>query len=416
MKHFSKKTLAMAMAALMCIGTLAACASDADTPDTPTTTASTVTGDVTTEPAETEPPRITPNLPAANFEGHKFTVLTRGQSDATWYSRDIYAENLTGDTISDAVYKRNAKIEEQYGFEVVEVGSSDPATQAKNSIMAQNDEYDMICIRLKDHITGLITQGYLLDLNEVDLLDLSQPYYDQSAMESLSIANKLYAITGDLLTMDNDATRCTVFNKELFDALQLSDKIGGSLYDAVNNGKWTLDMLNLCCQAAVADLNGDQQMTNEDDQWGMCTEVFNTLAFYNSSGLFLFEKDENDVPVFQANTDQSITALQRIIPMMNAEYSLFYSNGVAEAIPNFKAGRILFHPAQLATFTAHYRDMEIDFGIIPLPKYTAEQQHYYSPVTSFGSNCISIPITASNLDRTATIIEALSCESMYSIL
>ena len=414
MKHFLKKMIAMAMAALMCVGTFAACASDADTPDPPTTTASAVTDDVTTEPTETEPPRITPNLPAANFEGHKFTVLTRGQSNSTWYSRDIYAENLTGDTISDAVYKRNAKIEEQYNFEVVEIGSTDPATQAKNSIMAQNDEFDMICIRLKDHITGLITQGYLLDLNEVDLLDLSQPYYDQSAMESLSLANKLYAITGDLLTMDNDATRCTVFNKDLFEDLQLANQIGGSLYQAVNDGKWTLDMLELCSQAAVADLNGDQIMTNQDDQWGQANEVFNTLAFLNAGGMFIFEKDEHDIPVFQANNEQCISALQRIIPMMNAEYTLFYSKA-DQVLPNFREGRVLFHNAQLATFSAHYRDMDADFGILPLPKYTAEQEEYYSPVTAYGSNCISIPITASNIDRTATIIEALSCESMYTV-
>jgi len=34
---------------------------------------------------------------------------------------------------------------------------------------------------------------------------------------------------------------------------------------------------------------------------------------------------------------------------------------------------------------------------------------------AYGSNCISIPITASDVDRTATIIEALSCESMHTL-
>lgn len=109
--------------------------------------------------------------------------------------------------------------------------------------MAQNDEYDMICIRLKDHITSLVTQGLLLDLNKVDLMDLTQPYYDPNSVTSLSIDGKVFAVTGDLLTMDNDATRCVVFNKSLFTTLNLSDTIGGSLYDAVNNDKWTLDML-----------------------------------------------------------------------------------------------------------------------------------------------------------------------------
>ncbi|MBQ8396601.1 MAG: extracellular solute-binding protein [Clostridia bacterium] len=418
MRSTFKKNIAMAMAALMCAGSLAACASDADTPNPSVTTAAptqTEAADVTTAPAETEEPRITPNVPAANFAGHKFNVLTKGQSSATWYSRDIYSEGITGEVISDAVYKRNKKIEEIYNFEVVEIGSSDPANDAKNSIMAQNDEYDMICIRLKDHITSLITQGYLLNLNNVELMDLSQPYYDQSAMESLSIGGKNFAITGDLLTMDNDATRCVLFNKSLFNNLGLEKDpaVNGTLYDAVKDGRWTLEMLEACSMAATADIDGDQQMTNAD-RWGMANEQFNTLALYNAAGLLLFEKDENDLPVFKANSERSLTALQRIIPMMNADYTLFYSNAYEQVHPYFKEGNILFHLAQLAEVTL-YRAMEFDFGIIPLPKYTAEQERYYSPVTAYGSNCISIPITASNIDRTATIIEALSCESMYTV-
>lgn len=416
MNSICKKAVAMALAALTCAASLVACASDTDTQNptnTPDTTPAVVNTDDTTVPAETEEPRVTPDVPDANFEGHKFTVLTKGQSSATWYSRDIYSEGITGEVISDAVYKRNKKVEQIYNFEVVEVGSTDPANDAKNSIMAQNDEYDMICIRLKDHITSLITQGFLLNLNNVELMDLSKPYYDQSAMESLSIGGKNFAITGDLLTMDNDATRCVLFNKTLFNNLVLSDTIGGSLYDVVNNGKWTLEMLEICANAATADLDGDQQMTSAD-RWGMANEQFNTLALYNAAGLLLFEKDENDLPVFTANTERSISALQRIIPMMNADYTLFYSNAYNQVHPYFKEGNILFHLAQLAEVTL-YRAMEFDFGIIPLPKYDESQERYYSPVTAYGSNCISIPITASNVDRTATIIEALSCESMYTV-
>ncbi len=414
-----KRTLSLALAALMCAATLSACASDAGKTNPDVTTAAPVAGDTTpvaTEPTETETPRITPNLPEADFKNHKFTVLTKGQSSATWYSRDIYSEGITGEVISDAVYARNKKIEEMYNFEVVEVGSTDPATQASNSIMAQNDEYDMICIRLKDHITSLINSGYLHDLNTLERMDLTQPYYDQSAMEYLSMGNKLYAVTGDLLTMDNDATRCVLFNKSLFETLGLEKNpaVNGTLYDAVKDGRWTLSMLEGCSMAATADLNGDMKMDDED-QWGMANEQFNTLALYNAAGLVLFEKDPNtDLPSCTFNTEKSISALQRIIPMINAEHSKFYTDAYKQVHPFFKEGKILFHLAQLAEVTL-YRAMEFDFGIIPLPKYDEAQERYYSPITAYGSNCISVPITASDLDRTGHIIEALSCESMYTV-
>ncbi len=416
MKRNTKRILSIALAALMCAATFVACADDAGSTNTtaaPTTTAAPSGDAAATTPAETTEARITPNVPSANFEGHKFNVLTKGQGSATWYSRDIFSEGVTGEVISDAVYARNKKIEEIYNFEVVEVGSNDPLNQASNSILAQNDEFDMISIRLKDHITSLVTKGYLRDLNQLPLLDTDAVYYDQSAKESISMGGKVFALTGDLLTMDNDATRCILFNKALFTKLQLEQTLGGSLYDLVNQKKWTIEKLELASSSAMADLNGDQLM-DQNDQWGMANEQFNTLALLNSSGRFLFEKDNDDLPVFTANNENVLTALQRIIPLINAEHSLFYSNAYEQVHPYFKEGTILFHLAQLAEVTL-YRAMEFDFGIIPLPMWDEAQERYYSPVTAYGSNCISVPITASNVDRTATIIEALSCESMYTV-
>ena len=421
------RIISLALAVLMCSAALTACASAPDD-DTTVTTTTPAAGDVaptdTTPsgdaPSETTPApediRITPNLPDADFKGHKFTVLTRGQSSASWYSRDIYSETITGDVISDAVYSRNKLIEDQYNFEVVEVGSDDPANVAKNSIMAENDEFDMVCIRIKDHITSLINSGLLHDLNTLELMDLSQPYYDQHAMKFLSIANKQFMVTGDLLTMDNDATRCALFNKVLFNNLDLEQNpaVGDTLYNIVKQGKWTLDVLETCSTLATTDLDGDNQMTDAD-QWGMANEVFNSLALYNAAGNVLFEKDPvTDIPSYTAYNEKSIDAFLRIIPLVRADHSKWYSNAYNEVHPFFQEGKILFHLAQLCEVSL-YRAMEFDFGIIPLPKYDENQERYYSPITAYGSNCISVPITASNLDRTATIIEALSCESMYTV-
>ena len=423
-----KRIFSLTLVAFMCIAAFSACASGGDQ-DTSVTTPAGIAGDDTVgdapdggstltdiTPPDPEDTRITPNLPEADFDGHKFNVLTRGKSSATWCSRDIFAEGLTGEVINDAVYNRNQTIEDQYNFEVVEFGSDDPSNVAKTSILSGDDEFDMVCIRIKDHITSLVNAGLLLDLKALELMDLSQPYYDQNSMQFLSIANKQFAVTGDLLIMDNDATRCALFNKNLFNDLQLAQNpaIGDSLYNIVTKGKWTLDMLATCSTLATADLNGDGQM-NDEDQWGMANEGFNCLALYNSAGNVLFKKDATtDIPSYVANNEKSIEAFQRIIPIINSEYSKWYTNAYNEVHPYFQDGKILFHLAQLSEVSL-YRAMEFEFGIIPLPKYDESQESYYSPVTAYGSNCISVPITATNLDRTATIIEALSCESMYTV-
>jgi hypothetical protein len=48
--------------------------------------------------------------------------------------------------------------------------------------------------------------------------------------------------------------------------------------------------------------------------------------------------------------------------------------------------------------------MNTDFGILPMPKYTEEQDRYYCPVSLWCSNCIAVPKTATDLSRTGLIV------------
>lgn len=59
------------------------------------------------------------------------------------------------------------------------------------------------------------------------------------------------------------------------------------------------------------------------------------------------------------------------------------------------------------------RDMEIDFGLLPMPKADENQAEYSNSVHSNGTS-VSLPITADEdlLDRNCRIIEDLCCESM----
>lgn len=406
------RILSLILTVLMLTAIVAGCSTPMDDATDDTTTQQTPNDPTpeTTTPADTTT-LITPNVAdGTNFGNHVFRVLTRGTSSETWYSRDIYSAGITGDTIADAVYLRNSNMEDKYGFKVEEVGSSSPAEDAKIKIQAGVDEYDMLCFRIKDHITSLILQGFMRNLNNIDTLDLDQPYYDQNSRKAFSIVNRLYLVTGDMLTMDNDATRCTLFNKSLFNELNLSEAIGGTLYQLMADGTWTLEVMQKCATNATSDLTGDGQM-GLDDRWGMLSEQFNALALFNAADAMLYEKDSDDIPVFIGNTERNLTILSDVITMLNGPYCRHYSNAYTEAIPQFKDGLVLFYPAQLADVPL-LRSMEFDFGIVPLPKYTAEQENYASPVTTYGSNCISIPISVNDVDRAAAIIEVLSCESM----
>ena len=173
--------------------------------------------DTTTD--ETTAARIEPVLPDTRWEGYKFRVLTRGDTNVHWKSKDIAATEENGDVINDAVYKRNMKIYDRFGVEMVDIpnpeGTSGLASTVRTSVMAASDDYDMVASSYSDAVKSLSTEGMLMELHSVPYMDLSKPWYDQNANEQLSIEGKLFGTTGDMLIMDNEATYGVLFNKKL---------------------------------------------------------------------------------------------------------------------------------------------------------------------------------------------------------
>jgi hypothetical protein len=59
--------------------------------------------------------------------------------------------------------------------------------------------------------------------------------------------------------------------------------------------------------------------------------------------------------------------------------------------------------------------MEQDFGVLPYPKYTEEQEHYYSSYNTVWGTSYGIPVTNMELDRTGWILEVMGYYSTDTI-
>ncbi|MCL2816551.1 MAG: hypothetical protein FWD23_18290, partial [Oscillospiraceae bacterium] len=161
--------------------------------------------------------RILPDLPEADYGGHKFNILTFGVAGShEWEQADLTAEEESGDTIGDVVYKRNKIIEEKYNIKLNEVHLYDGTfgTSLKKEIQAGTHEYDLVSPRVIDS-AGYMTSGYFMNLFDVDYLDLTKPWYDQQGIKEMSIDHKLYIVLSDALLSDDNATCITIFNKKL---------------------------------------------------------------------------------------------------------------------------------------------------------------------------------------------------------
>lgn len=66
----------------------------------------------------------------------------------------------------------------------------------------------------------------------------------------------------------------------------------------------------------------------------------------------------------------------------------------------------------------NFREMEDDFGILPLPKFDESQERYYNSAASWGLPLYSVPkssFSAEELARTGYITQALAYESLYTL-
>ena len=117
----TKVRLCAAILALASFSAVLASCGSSEPADTKTTTADTAADTaIATEEVTTD---YMPELPAKDYGGDEFLILTSSDADdngVDWVTKDIYAEAATGDVITDAVYERNVWLEETFNIKITQ--------------------------------------------------------------------------------------------------------------------------------------------------------------------------------------------------------------------------------------------------------------------------------------------------------
>lgn len=122
------------------------------------------------------------------------------------------------------------------------------------------------------------------------------------------------------------------------------------------------------------------------DNWGLVSGYNDVVHFYISSGERLCTKDENDNPVLAIGSDSSISVSQKILGALASDnWASFAQDLTAQGVTDiwntslaiFGEGRA---PFRVSVFSAikKLRAYEIDYGVIPMPKASTEQENYYT--------------------------------------
>lgn len=349
------------------------------------------------------------DLPTGNYDGWEFVMLNNISNFA--YTM-MTAEDLTGDNINDAIYNRNIKVSEALNILITEDRKAygDVTSTMKKELTANTDTYPCFWNESK-FVAPFAGEGSLYNVNEISTLNLSKPWWNSSAMEDVTIADRLYYLVGDLHLMFKEAYWVTGFNKNILNDYSLDDP-----YQLVKEGTWTLETLVKLMDAVDEDLNGNGVMDAEDRFGGVCYDAsIKPLLF--ATGEKLMVKNEEGIPTIETPSDRFYTVFTDII---NGIYStnLSYTclNGRTQGMEKyswwgnlFKDGKSLFIFEALGSYK-QLRDMDAEFGIVPYPKYDETQDKYISLIAEYAAFC-GIPKTNLDTEKTGVILENLCAES-----
>lgn len=344
-----------------------------------------------------------------------FTILTR-----TTYDFEFAAEELTADTMNDAVYYRNSSVEDRFGVDIVTVPTpctwGDEATAfnttLRASIMSGGGEYDLVA-GYAATIGKIVEKGMLLDLNELTYVDFSKPWWSEQVNEEFTINGKCYMMTGDASIALWQNMRALFFNKRIAENYNVED-----LYALVKSGSWTFDKLIEVTKDVYEDLDGDSTQSTGDLYGfilGYSTEVDNLQDAFELS---VTEKDSDGFPYIAVKTERRVDAVQKINSYVWDSGSVFFNTNAntyrTENANMFSEGRGLILTTTLGQ-SEIMRAMDDDFGILPYPKYDEDQESYHSTSLDEFSMFV-VPSDVSNPEMSGVILEALCYEGYKTVV
>lgn len=404
-----KRIVTLLVAAMMVSGSMVGCG-NADTADIETTETSantvqtTDTESVVEETEETIPPDALPEL---NYEGEEFSAMTRYRD---FFHSELFLEESTGEILNDARFEAKLSVENRLNVTLKETYYDDQ--DAPRRLLQSGDStHDLITGR---HLImfNYAAEGMIQKVTDIPHINLDAAWWDKSFSEQLIVGDTQYFAIGANNLTGYDSIHILLFNKEM-----AADYHIDNFYDMVREGTWTWDAMNEAMGLVVMDTNGDGNM-DDADQYGLLSLSKQVLPSFLIAGKhYMINKDEDNYIINNMEGNEAFyNAYIKIFDMCYTNDHWYYGTWAdvveQDLINMFTEGQGLFTNTTGGR-VADYRNMDINFGMLPYPKETVEQETYYS--RSEYPELQGIPLTNMDLEMTGAILEALASEYLRTV-
>ncbi len=403
------RILSLILAGLLALPTLAACANEQPSVDENTGTAADTVVSTETTP-ETDPVQdaLDTLKDEVDWGGKDFGILYA--NDIGGYAEEVEAEKTEGSVINDAVFQRNLLFQEMgnLNFVLIPTGNGTITTKLNAEVQSSAGDFHLIT-QTTSGTASLATAGLLYDYLSLDIDYDDKLWWDQSTLD-FALVGKVFFMNGPFNIVDDDVTFIMMFNKQLREDYHVPN-----LYDTVKKNEWTLDYFNSIISTLSKD-NGDGKW-DEKDTYGFSGTVASGQSFFYGAGLqYIKNNRDMDAPELMltgSKMERALDVLDTARKIMQQDHSSYI--GADETLGNvttiFVEGRSLLYSEAASYLRGLNSGMKTEYGVLPIPKFTTDQENYTTWSHSIGST-LSIPtsIGKQDLEQFANVLE------LYAVL
>ncbi|MDD4125342.1 MAG: hypothetical protein PHW77_06440 [Eubacteriales bacterium] len=328
---------------------------------------------------------------------------------------DGLSEETLPSTVNEAIRIRNNNVSDALGVTIKEIYYKSSGRYGSDSLRtirgyieaADGEAFQVMSICLYDCGT-LAMENCLYDFYSLNNINMENPWWEQSFNDSVTISDQLYFTLGDIGFNHKNSTPCVYYNCNLIDNMHLTDPI-----ELAIDGKWTIDTAlsyskELCIDSAAPE--GLDYL----DEFGWAGQYDDMYAMLYGSGVRILSPDSEGYPMLTLNTPTAVGTVDKVLTLMldksymcGNDYFNVSSTPMELLRTAFQEGRCLFYSGGINS--ASVFDMEDTFGILPVPKYTEEQDYYYSLINTWTTNayCIGANCDEETAEFTAAVLDVM---------
>lgn len=344
------------------------------------------------------------------------------RNENTYLKWDAVGTDNSGDIVHDAIWKRNQNVEDRFGFTLniqptKTKGLAKVTDELKTLVFSGSQEFDVIVSTGNSTVSNSL-YPYLYELSNVPHLDIEQPWWKTNAIKEMSFDGKNYRyLMGDIMLVDY--LKCGVFyyNKDIYTNVTKADP--DEMYRLVLDGKWTWDKVCELSASGYVDVNGDG-VSNVGDQFGMMFPVNGvTDAMVIGCDVELFARKEGGIDLSVMNNERVISVIDKLISAANNTDGVWISDLTADKSPPYFAKNysMLYLGRLNNAVTADMRDMQADYGILPMPKLEAEQEEYITYIDDSATvACVPKSVADDRIEMVGAFLEGWGSEAYRTVI